>query len=201
MNRKSIVFLSVFVLGIVLDQLSKLWVRGNLTVGVRSEEITVIPGLLDIVHAENRGAAFGFMSGFEYRQIVFLIFTVVAIGVIVDLFRKLPSRDWFVSLTLGLILSGAIGNAIDRITMSKVTDFIKVHAEFWPTLSDWLLRRLSTNEWPTFNVADMSLVVGVLLFLVHYLFLEEKDEPATAESQPPAPKAADDAKAERSETA
>ncbi len=175
MNRKTVVFFSVFAAGVVLDQITKYWIRQNIGLHVGSEEITLIPGVLDIVHAENPGAAMGFLRDFEYRHLVFLGFTLVAFGVVMDLWRKLPSTDWFLSLTLGLIMSGALGNAIDRVHKRTVTDFIRMYTEH-DSLRPWMIKTFGTNEWPSYNIADSALVVGVGLFLVHYLFLEEREE-------------------------
>jgi signal peptidase II len=184
-NRKTIVFFSVFLLGVLVDQGTKYWVRNN--IGLHDDGIQVIPGWLDIVHAENPGAAMGFLRDFQYRHQLVLAFTLVAVVIIGDLWRKLPRTDTFMSLTLGLILSGAVGNAIDRVDKQKVTDFIRVYTEY-PPLESWLRSKFHTNEWPSFNVADSALVVGVGLFLVHYLFLEEKDEaPAKNDAPPPPP--------------
>jgi len=171
-TRKSKLFWGFCVVGVILDQLTKIWVYTNLA--YNRDEIEVIPGFLSIVHAQNPGAAMGLLRDFEYRQYLFLVFTLLAVGVVVDLFRRLPKEDWFMSTTLGLILSGAIGNAIDRVHKGTVTDFIRVYTEE-PSLKTWLIQTFGTNEWPSFNVADSALVVGVILFMVHYIFLEEED--------------------------
>ena len=190
-NRKTIIFVSVSVLGILLDQITKYWVRANLALHV--DEINVIPDFFSLVHAENPGAAGGFLRNFEYRQYVFLGFTVVAISVIINLWRSLPSAERFMSFTLGLILSGAIGNAIDRVHKQTVTDFLRVYTEN-ASLKPWLIERFGTNEWPSFNVADSALVVGVSLFMIHYLFIEEKEgAKATPEASTAAPPDAPDA--------
>ncbi len=184
MNRKTLIFTTVCVLGIVLDQITKYWVRAHLALHV--DEINVIPDFFSLVHAENPGAAGGFLRNFEYRQYVFLGFTVIAVSVIINLWRSLPSTERFMSFTLGLILSGAIGNAIDRVHKQTVTDFLRVYTEN-ATLKPWLIERFGTNEWPSFNVADSALVVGVSLFMIHYLFIEEKE---AAKATPEAPTAA-----------
>ena len=193
LNRKTMVFVPVVLVGVVLDQLSKVWVVEN--IAYRTGEIKIIPGFLSLVHAQNPGAAFGMLRDFEHRHWLFLGFTIIAVGIIVDLWRKLPPREWFLSATMGLILSGAIGNAIDRVAKGEVTDFVRVYTEI-PWLRDWLIKSpLGSAEWPSFNVADAALVVGVGLFLMHYLFLEDKEEgeadgsaedtpaPASAEEQ------------------
>jgi len=172
-NRRNIIFAVVCVLGVLVDQATKWWVVQNIALG--TGEIVVIDGFLSIVHAQNPGAAFGMFRDFEYRHLVFLAFTLVAVGVILDLFRKLPRDDWFMSTTMGLILSGAIGNAIDRTRMRYVTDFIRVYTD-QPELKQWLIETVGTYEWPSFNIADANLVVGVLFFMIYQFFFDNSGE-------------------------
>ena len=182
LNRKTKVFVPIVIIGVILDQITKMWVVAN--IAYRSGEIILIPGFLSLVHAQNPGAAFGMLRDFEYRHLLFIGFTIIAVAVILDLWRKLPPKEWFLSGTMGLILSGAIGNAIDRLAKGEVTDFIRVYTEI-PWLREWLIKSpLRSNEWPSFNVADSALVVGVGLFLMHYLFLEEKEEDKAQEDTP-----------------
>ena len=181
--RKYIVFFLVFIIGVVLDQLTKWWIVAN--VEFTKEEIEVIPGFLSVVHAQNPGAAMGLLRNYEHRHYLFLVFTLIALAVIVDLFRRLPRTDVFMSLVLGLILSGAIGNGIDRLHKGTVTDFIRVYTDL-PSLKVWLINTFGTNEWPSFNIADSALVVGVGLFLIHYMFLEEKETDEGMELPPAA---------------
>lgn len=181
-DLKTRIFLVVTVLGLAVDQVTKYLVRANLD--LHTEEIKIIPHFFSIVHAENTAAAFGVLGGFEYRMVVFGIFTVAALGVIFDLFRKLPGNDRFMAITLGLIMSGALGNAIDRIHRQSVTDFLRVYTDY-PPLRTWLVQTFGMAEWPSFNVADSALVVGVLLFLVHYLFADEGELAAAEKDAPP----------------
>ena len=159
MNRRNLVFVLCTVIGIVLDQATKAWIVANVELYVG--RITVIPGFIDIVHAKNPGAAFGMLGDFAYRHYVFVLFTIIAAIVIVDMFRKLPENDWFMSSALGLILSGAAGNAIDRVLHQEVTDFVRVYID------------ALSFEWPSFNVADAALVVGVGMLVVHYTFFDD----------------------------
>ena len=175
MNRRNVLFVLVTVLGIIADQATKAWIVANVELYVG--RIVIIPGFLDIVHAQNPGAAFGMLGTFQYRHVLFLIFTVIAGLVIFDLFRKLPANDWFMSTALGLILSGAVGNAIDRARQQYVTDFIRVYTENEAVID--LLQGVS--EWPAFNVADSNLVVGVGMLIIHYLWFDDSRKPAEEE--------------------
>ncbi len=169
MSARNITFVVVCIIGVILDQLSKAWVVANIE--LHYGEIPIIPGFLSMVHEQNDGAAF---SSFEGMQGMFMVFTVVAVIVLIDLARRLPKDALYMSGTLGMILSGAIGNAIDRIRFRQVTDFIRVYTDN-PTARDWLVDNLGTNTYPIFNIADSAILVGVILFLIHSLFLEEAE--------------------------
>lgn len=174
MTKKTLILLVVFVVGVAIDQASKFWVYGSLR--QRTDEIVVIPHFFSIVHAQNPGAVAGFLPG---QYWLFLLFTAIAVVVIGDLWRKLPDNETYMSVALGLILSGAIGNAIDRVHKGTVTDFLRVFTD-WQPLTSRLERWFGTSEWPTFNVADSALVVGVGLFLLHQAIFEQKKEPVPA---------------------
>lgn len=176
-NRRNQVFVGVFLVGFLLDQLTKLWVVKNLA--LYRDEIQIIPGFLSFIHAQNPGAALGLLRHSEYKDMIFLVVTILCVGVVIDLFRRLPQNDVLLSSTLGLIFSGAMGNALDRFRQSYVTDFIKVYTEN-NAFADWLVATIGTSEYPTFNVADASLVVGVGVFIFHHIFLEEDDTPPAA---------------------
>lgn len=181
-SPKALIFWSIFLGGVVLDQVTKIWVYTQLE--YRVDEIQLIPGFLSIVHAQNPGAAFSILSDFEYRHYVFLGFTVVAGVIIADMYRKLPRTDRLLSAALGLILSGAVGNAIDRVHKQTVTDFVRVYTES-PGLKAWLIDMFGTNEWPAFNVADSALLIGVVIFLLHSLFSDGGDDTDGAEGAAP----------------
>ena len=167
---------------IALDQATKIWVVKNITYG--REEWELIPGFLSIVHAQNRGAAMGMLDTFEYRMHVFAVFTVVALVVLGQMLMQLPDNDRFQAVGLGMITSGAIGNAIDRIHKQSVTDFIRVYTES-PDLKAWLIENVGTNEWPSFNVADAAICMGIGMFAIHWLFLEKDEEVEPSPPQEP----------------
>jgi signal peptidase II len=191
---RTIGFVAVLLIGFAADQASKAWVVGNLRLGL--DEVTLIPGFLSFVHAQNDGAAFSMMEG---QQTVFLVFTVVALLVIGDMFRKLAPHQAFMGATLGLLLSGVLGNALDRVRMGYVTDFVRVYTEY-PPLENWLIANAGTNTWPIFNIADAALLVGVAVYLMRSMFVEESapeaiSEDALADEQDDAPEASATAEA------
>ena len=112
-------FAGVTLVFVILDQWTKYLVRLNIPHG--RGEIPVIEGFLSLVHAENRGAAFGMGSNWEYRMYLFAVFTVLAVGMLFKMLQELPKDDRFQSIGLGLITSGAIGNAIDRAVIVRVS--------------------------------------------------------------------------------
>jgi signal peptidase II len=149
----------------------------------------VIPGFFQIAHVENTGAAFGLLAGYEHAMWVFAVFTLVAMGVLISLFRELPSDSRLMPLALGAILAGALGNAIDRVHKQGVTDFLRFYIDH-DAFSAWLIKTFGTNEYPSFNVADMAICLGVALFLGNELRTARRPS-ATPEATPapPAPPA------------
>lgn len=140
----------------------------------------VIPGVLQIVHSQNTGAAFGMFTDFKYRMLVFYVFTAFAVWVLWGLYKELEPDDRMGAWIVGLIAAGAVGNLIDRVHKQSVTDFIRVH---WGPDS-WLTGIMRSPEWPSFNVADMAIVGGIGLFVIQYLFFEDRqgdDEEADEE--------------------
>lgn len=177
---KYILFAVVTVVFTAIDQWTKILVQRN--IGPLRDEIQVIDGFLSFVHAENPGAAFGMFGGSDYRMYFFAVFTVIALVVLGRMLWELPRDDRFQNVALGLITSGAIGNAIDRVMKQSVTDFIRVYTEN-PTLKSWLeASPYGSAEWPSFNIADAAIVIGMGMFVVHWLFLEEDEG---AEEEPP----------------
>ena len=124
------------------DRLTKAWVVANVDIG---EQIPVIGDVLQIWHTENEGAAFGLLPG---GGIVFLVVgfvTLIAIGWVHFTGRV---RGAAAAVLLGMILGGTLGNLTDRLIDGSVTDWVSVG--------------IGSIRWPTFNVADSSVVVGIL---------------------------------------
>jgi len=161
-----------FTLG--LDQATKIWAQSAFE--APPHKMVFIPDWIEFIHAENPGAAFSAFAdmGQAARMSVFAVFTVIAIGALVQMFRQLEKNDRLGAASVGLILSGALGNGIDRLYKQTVTDFVKV---FWgPSGStrDWLYEHFDTNVWPIWNVADAAILIGVALFILQYTFQGDK---------------------------
>jgi signal peptidase II len=166
MTPKAKLFVPAFVLSLVLDQASKLWIESSLSF---ADRIPVIPGFFSITHVRNPGAAFGLFvdAPVALRLTLFIGITLVAIAMILTFYRRLAPGDRFSALSLGLILGGAVGNLIDRITRGEVVDFL--HFRLW-----------GGYQWPDFNLADSFIVVGVALLVIELLAVEgeTRDDPA-----------------------
>ena len=200
-KSKYMLFFIVTIVFTVLDQWSKIWVirhiKGPRMVvkdvnlldkfGVTLQEwgemptsIDVIPGFFSLVHTQNTGAAFGIMQG---QMIVFAVFTLFAFGTILWTLAQMPNEDKFQNWALALLTSGVIGNAIDRIHKQSVTDFLHVYSEN-PKVTPILIDVLGSTAWPSFNIADAAIVVGMIMFGIFYVFLE-KDQEDTDELKSP----------------
>ncbi len=136
---------------LVLDLLSKWLVMAHLELW---ESRPVIAGFFDLVHATNKGAAFGFLNRVDITwQTAFLItVNLLAVALMLHLLRRASDRETFLVTGLGLILGGALGNLVDRIRFGQVVDFLDFY------VGDW--------HWPAFNVADMGISLGAFCLIL-----------------------------------
>lgn len=171
MTPKLKVLLAVVTVSLVLDQGSKWLVNKYLLLS--DAKIVIIKNWLEFVHAENKGAAWSTLQDSPYRLYVFAIFTIVAVTALIQMFRTLEDDERLRAASTGLILSGALGNAIDRTLKGSVTDFIKVFAGAGDARR-WCIQHFGTNVWPIWNIADAAIVVGVILFGLEYFFQKDK---------------------------
>ncbi len=149
---------------IVFDQWTKNWIRANIPLNGVLVPVPALDPYLRLVHWNNTGAAFGLFQG---QANIFIAIAVIVIVVVLIYLRQLPAEQWAVRLCLGFQLGGAAGNLIDRLRFGgKVTDFVLLSLPVGG-------REL---QWPAFNVADSSIVVGVLL-LAFLLLREERQRP------------------------
>lgn len=147
--------LVIATLWVIMDQATKAWAVEALKVGS-------LEGLGPVVtfrYVENRGAAFGILEG---NQFFFLVITVVALVLLFTALWRLRRENRALLVALGLVLGGAVGNAIDRLRLGYVVDFIQVD------LVDFF-------QFPVFNVADIGVTVGVALLIVFTLWSERKE--------------------------
>jgi signal peptidase II len=147
---------------VVADQLTKAAVVGALGVGERAE---VIGDLVVLWHIRNTGAAFSLFQ-FEGSLVLFYAVHVVALGMVAWFHRSFRGRSAWLQVVLGLLLGGSIGNLIDRIRQGYVTDFISVG--------------IGDVRFPTWNIADAGITVGIVLLVGYLLFLEPRHPAAPA---------------------
>ena len=134
---------------ILADQISKNWIR-NYT----GNQPIFEAGFFRIISVQNTGSSFSMFQGQNFPLLVVAIFGILLIVTFAVLISwKYAYLDtWYTKLCLGLILGGTAGNLIDRIVHGGVTDFLDI------------------GPWPTFNVADSSMVVGVIMISAFVLF-------------------------------
>lgn len=151
MTRLLVVYFLISALLVGLDQWSKYLTVQNISLGETKE---FIPGFLSLTHLRNTGAAWSLLEG---KMIFFYVITVIVSVVIIYLLIKNYKKSIWYSVGLSFVLAGAIGNFIDRVRLDYVVDMLQ---------TDFM-------NFPIFNVADSTLVVGVICIFI-YLILDEK---------------------------
>lgn len=153
-------FLAALAIALPLDQITKHLIIGNFHYGERLE---VIPGLFDLTHVRNPGGAFSFFATgpAELRMTFFIGSTLIAIVLLLVFLRQHPANTRLSPLALGMIMGGAIGNLLDRLRFGEVIDFLDFH--LW-----------GGYTWPTFNVADSMIVVGVAILMIEIFFQQDE---------------------------
>lgn len=162
------ILIAVAVGAIVLDQVTKVWAETSLREGKPCEVspqppsgygcVTVIEGMFNLQYARNPGAAFSIFAGLGAgaRLAIFLVITIVAVVAMIHLYRKMEERRPLYEWALGLLIGGALGNLIDRIRLDvEVIDFIQMF--------------VGKTAWPTYNIADAAIVIGIGLVLIDAL--------------------------------
>ncbi|MEO5819549.1 MAG: signal peptidase II [Vicinamibacteraceae bacterium] len=139
---------------IIADQVSKAAVRASIPL---YDSVEVIPGFLNLTHALNTGAAFGFLDrlDFAYKTVVVALLATAALAAIVFYAMTLGSETRLSRLALTLVVAGAVGNLIDRVVAGAVVDFVDVYLGTW-------------HFW-AFNVADTCISCGAVLLIFDML--------------------------------
>jgi signal peptidase II len=130
---------------VVADQLTKAWLTSALRPGASTP---VVDDLVRLVFSQNRGGLFGLLQG---NAPVFAVLSIVVVALIVG-YHARAGRDPMLSVTLGLLLGGALGNLIDRVRLGYVVDFVDAG--------------IGDLRWYTFNVADASISCAIVLLLI-----------------------------------
>jgi signal peptidase II len=147
---------------LVLDQLSKSWALDKLVPGpyaTAPKFIVAIPGMLRFQYAENRGVAFSLLA--DHPEIITGVALLLSIVLFIWAVFFLAPEERATRLALGLIFGGAIGNLVDRFQHGFVVDFIVAH---------W-----GQYIWPTFNIADAAICLGIGVFFIASLMLARQE--------------------------
>lgn len=126
------------------DQFVKYIVRMTMIPG---ESIPIIPGIFHLTYIRNAGAAFGVLP---HQNYLFLGIVLVLCIAFICFWKRIPPRPLYFPLGIGLLLGGALGNAVDRVRFDSVIDF------------------LDFRVWPIFNIADMAICLGAALIAIYF---------------------------------
>jgi len=144
---------------VVLDQLSKFWIMASF----QDYEVLRIWPVFNLTLVYNTGAAFSFLSDAGgWQRWFFVVIGVVVSAAMVIWLARLQERERLTGYGLALVVGGAVGNLIDRIWLGKVVDFLQWHWQDW--------------YWPSFNVADSAITLGVVLLLIDGLLAGRRQE-------------------------
>lgn len=141
---------------LALDQLSKHLLLAHFPENTQAIAITPF---FNIVRVWNTGVSFGMFASQRQPLILSAISTAIVIGLLIWLYRN---HNKVISIALGLIIGGAVGNIIDRLRFGAVSDFLDFYIENY--------------HWPAFNVADSSIFIGVVLLCIHTMLWEKKPD-------------------------
>ena len=158
MSSKSTRVVVLVAVIVAFDQLTKFIVDRSMPL---HHSIPIIGGFFSLTYVRNTGAAFGIFAGSAeiFRRPFLILVSVVAIGFIVVMLKRLRDSEKWLVTALAFILGGAVGNLIDRVVYGEVIDFLDC---FW-----------GSYHWPAFNVADSFITVGVTITL--FILIKAKD--------------------------
>ncbi len=141
----------ILIIGVGLDQLTKWWLARMLA---PHDIVVVIPGFFNLVHVYNKGAAFGLLASWSPTgvRLFFIVTKLAIVAVLGYLYWRTPRNEGLFLWGYSLVLSGALGNLIDRIRLGQVFDFLDFY--------------LGRHHWPAFNVADSLICIGAGLLIL-----------------------------------
>lgn len=140
--------LPIFAALLVGDLISKHFIDAMFSLGTQAD---FLPGFINIVTVHNQGAAWGIFSG---NQIFLIIITFIFIAVLCALMFIEKTTNPLFHIALGFVFAGCFGNLVDRLAFGYVRDFL--HFQFW-------------ESFPVFNIADICLCVGVVMFIIYFI--------------------------------
>ncbi len=170
--RKINMFIIISIAVIAIDRISKWIIKSNMEL---NQSIKVIGNFFKISYILNSGIAFGMLdlNPSPFKTPIILITSFIALGIILYIFLSLPKNIKIAGLSMGFIFGGAIGNIIDRIMRGRVVDFVDIN---FPDISIPFFK-IHMIRWPTFNVADSCVFIGIILLLIIIIRVGGKAEP------------------------
>jgi signal peptidase II len=146
---------------VLLDRLTKWVISQKIPL---HDSVTVIPGVFQLTHVQNQGAAFGLFSDSpsEWKVAMLILFSVAALAVVSALLWKNGNAMNATAIALSLVFGGALGNLWDRVASGRVIDFLDFY--------------VGSHHWPAFNVADSAIVVGALLLLSEIFWAPQEEK-------------------------
>lgn len=161
MSSKWRIVVGWLVVIVVVDQLTKIIVDRSMPL---YHSIPIVDGFFSLTYVRNTGAAFGIFAGSAeiFRRPFLIAVSLVAIGFIFTMLKRLPDNEKGLSTALAFIVGGAIGNLIDRLIYGEVIDFLDC---FW-----------GSYHWPAFNIADSFITIGVGL-TIYCLYRHQGEDP------------------------
>lgn len=141
---------------LVLDQVTKYWTIQSLDL----YESYQIFSFFSFTHARNYGAAFSFLGDAGgWQRYLFTAIAIIVSSYLVYLLKKNSSAERWINCAYALILSGAVGNVVDRVVLGYVVDFLDFDLGFY--------------RWPTFNIADIAIFIGAAMMIFESLFAKQ----------------------------
>jgi signal peptidase II len=147
--RKWLLLVIIVALVLAADQLTKDWVVNNLNLYESVQPIPALYPFFQLTRSENQGAAFGFLP---QAGDIFLVIALVVVAIMVIFYPRLPEKDRVSRIAIGIVVGGALGNALDRLRHGVVVDFIH-----------YTIPGVVSN---VSNLADHAIVIGVLLVVI-----------------------------------
>lgn len=193
MKKLKVLYITLFL--VIFDQITKLYIKGFTIPGLGrveglnlGEKHDILGSFLRITFVENPGMAFGIDFGISSKLFLSLFSVIASIGIVYYLY-KVREEGVMLRISLAMILGGAIGNLIDRVFYGVLYDYAPL---FYGKVVDFIdmdffdinIFGYSYDRWPIFNIADMSVSIGVILLIVFSKTKEEKDNPEHVEAAP-----------------
>lgn len=186
---RATVFLLTVILGLAADLATKDWIFSRLGMPGEQPVWWIIDGVFGFQTSLNEGALFGMGQGFS---LIFAILSLIfAGGIVIWVLIGGGLRSWWLTLSLGAITAGILGNLYDRLGLHGLrwSEGIPGHPAGEPiyAVRDWILVMIGKWPWPNFNIADSLLVCGVAVLMVYTLFFTEGPASTPDGQGPPSP--------------